>query len=413
MEGWTGDADVSAEMARELQSPNAVPLQGNKAYWAGDYMVHRRSNFVLFNKMISIRTRNSEFTNGANPLGYHLNQGLLWNWVDGNEYQDIVGAWDWYLIPGSTVLYHYPTLNPSWISVSGKKNFVGLVTDGTNGLSVMDYLDPHDGDIGYKRAWFFLDDIVINVIGNVTKFATSTTSPIVTVLDQRLSSGSLYLDGSGTSSSGASTQQANTLLYEKTGYFTYGTPFNLTATTASETGNWSAISTSTAGAVTKDIFTAYSTITSGSTFVYGMLPNTDAGTLASEASSPTYAVMNSTEVLGVAGNNYLGLSFWPDAATTIAIPSAQIGWSSTGTVTVSTSTPLAVLLSSNGGTLTVSASDPTQILSSLTVQVQSTGSSITCGGTSGCTSITDGVELVLTLPIGGMAGSTVQVTLDI
>ena len=393
-------------MARELQSGDAVPLSGNKEYWAADYMVHRRPNYTLFNKMISTRTRNSEFTNGANPLGYHLNQGLLWTWVDGNEYQDIVGAWDWYLIPGSTVLYHYPTLNSSWIAVNGKRDFVGSVSDGQIGISVMDYVDPHDGSLSYKRAWFFLEDEVINIIGNATRLSTSTNSPIVTVLDQRLASGQMTIDGS--ESSNVQNTTARTLLYNTTGYFTHGTSFSLTASVSEETGNWSAISTSTAGPVTMQIFTAYSTLESGYTFAYSMLPATDSVTFTQRSESPLYSIVNDTQVLGIAGNNILGLTFWPSASTTIVVPCSAPGFGTSGDLTVTVSSPSVVLLQATDGGLSLHASDPTQKLTQLQVTIQSTGNAIDCGNATTCSAVENGVSVTFALPTGAYAGKTVS-----
>ena len=50
--------------------------------------------------MYSNRTQNTECTDGANNLGFHLADGAVYQHINGDEYEDIVAAWDWNLIPG-------------------------------------------------------------------------------------------------------------------------------------------------------------------------------------------------------------------------------------------------------------------------------------------------------------------------
>ncbi|TXT11176.1 hypothetical protein VHUM_01927 [Vanrija humicola] len=406
---FTGPNDLSESIARLTQASNAKPLLGNKAYWAGDYMVHRRPNVTLFNKLISTRSSNAEFTNGANPLGYHINQGGLWSWVTENEYLDVTGAWDWYLVPGRTVLYHYPTLSSSWVSVTGKRDFVGVVSDGQNGFSVMDYIDPHDGSISYRRTWFFIDDVVVNTIANVSN-NVGVSAPIVTVLDQRLSDGStLKLDGA-VSSSNTVTTAVTSLSYGGNGYAALdGASFNLTTKQGQQTGNWSALSVSTAGVTTKDIFTAYHTMTNGSSFSYAFYPG-------QEATTSGISTLGSNAVLGAAGRTYIAVSFWPGAANWITLPLDKAGAKWSGNITLASSSPAIYLLKFNGAGVTVYASDPTQKLANVTLTIATEGPKTSCGavtGAAGCTAVPVGAKLTFALPSGGLAGSTVSASVTL
>ena len=38
-------------------------------------------------------------------MGFHLSDGTIYTHLNGDEYEDIVAAWDWNLIPGTTVDY--------------------------------------------------------------------------------------------------------------------------------------------------------------------------------------------------------------------------------------------------------------------------------------------------------------------
>lgn len=411
---FSGTNDVSDSIARFTQTGNAQKLLGNKAYWAGDYMVHRRPNVTLFNKLISTRSSNAEFTNGANPTGYHVNQGGLWSWVTENEYLDVTGAWDWYLVPGRTVLYHYPTLNSTWVQVTGKRDFVGVVSDGQNGFSVMDYIDPHDGSISYRRAWFFIDDVVISTVANVSNNA-GVDAPIVTVLDQRLSDGStLKLDGVA-SGSNSVTISAKTLSYGGNGYAALdGASFNLTTKQGLQTGNWSALSVSTAGMTTKDIFTAYHTMTNGSSFSYAFFPGQEPATIG------TVSTLGSTGVLGAAGRTYLAASFWPGATNTVTVAMDKVGAKWAGTLTLVSSSPAIYLLKFTGAGVTVYAADPTQKLANVTFTLAMQGPKASCGVcrrggavAAACTAVPVGVKLTFALPSGGMAGSTVSASVNL
>lgn len=378
------------------------------------YEVHRRDGYTLFNKMISSRSRNAETVGGSNPYGYHVNQGSLYSWVAGNEYTNITGAWDWYLIPGSTVLDHYPILNISWISVTGKKPFVGVASDGQNGVSVMDYIEPHDASISYRRAWFYYDDLVINVVSNASRLTTASSAPILHVLDQRLSDGSrLALDGKEQSSNSVNIT-AKTILYGGNGYYALnGGSFTLTTSDAARTGNWSELSNTNAGPVSKNIFTAYHTMSSSSSIAYAYVPKISASDLANRAKAPigSLKLINSTGVIGIAGNQHLALTFWPDAVKSQQVQMPSIGWKTSGSITVTTSAPGIFMFDiESGGGMRIQASDPTQLLKTINLTLKADTLSITCGSTaSNCTQLGNGVTLVLTLPIGPMAGSTLSV----
>ncbi len=129
---------------------------------------------MLTNKMISNRSHNTEYTNLANPFGYHLGQGTLFSYVNGYEYRDIQNAWDWNLIPGTTVLLDDEKVprNSSKIGVTGNMSFVGVVSDDWVGTSVEDYIDTYDGSLSYRKAWFFLDDSVLITTSDMPRCQT-------------------------------------------------------------------------------------------------------------------------------------------------------------------------------------------------------------------------------------------------
>lgn len=99
--------------------------------------VTRGARYVSTLKMYSSRTRNTECINSQNPLGFHLADGTTYTYVTGDEYEDIAAAWDWNMIPGTTVDYGAAPLQCDTANQVGVENFVGGVSTGKLGMAVM------------------------------------------------------------------------------------------------------------------------------------------------------------------------------------------------------------------------------------------------------------------------------------
>ncbi|TXT07369.1 hypothetical protein VHUM_03089 [Vanrija humicola] len=404
---FTG-ANSLTDTVKRLKSNGSVPLVGNKGFWSSDYMVHRRDNYILGNKMISNRSHNTEYTNSANPLGYHLGQGTLFSYVTGNEYKDIQAQWDWYLIPGTTDLLRVPQLDSKWTGVTGKRSFVGTVSDGSVGASAMDYIDPHDGSLAFRKAWFYFDDSVLVTTTAVVvdrSVAGIGNAPVISVLDnRRKAEGGISVDGKTV---GSGDVTGKTLFYGGNGYLSHGVPFNLTLDESTRSGNWSAISTSTAGVNSADIFSAYTT-TPATTYSYQFFPATSKDKLAKEATSPSVTPIDVNGTLGAAGNGRLGLIFWPGSASTVTVDRRTIGWGNGGQITINSPQPATYLFSLKGDQLAITVSDPSQTLTSVSFTITATGGNFKCpGGT--CTRQGNQLTFTVALPTGGFTGSSVIV----
>ena len=349
--------------------------------------------------------RNSELVNLQNPFGYHLSQGVVFSHVTGAEYDDIVGVWDWDLIPGTTVLYHHSNLTK--ISYFGLRNFVGGVSDGQNGVSVMDWVDPQDQSLSYRKAWFFLDDAILVSVVNATRNNTiDQTVPIVTVLDQRLSTNdTIYINGSTAQPDAVS---ASSLYYGGNGYLTFGESFNLTLQDEVRTGNWHNICDTTLGAVTKKVFTSY--VSHSTNLSFAMYPAIGVDQFQTEAQAPSVKPLHLGDVTGAAGKGYVALVFWPNASLAATIPASDSGWPDVGDLSVTVSNPSLVLINNSNGDLQISVSDPTQQLSSLEVSINRSNGNWAAGSGSkrGSASGQNGVVLDYDLPLGGYNGTTVS-----
>jgi len=122
---------------------------------------------------------------------FHLSDGLTYTHLDGSEYQDIAAAWDWNLVPGITTDYAQTPLSCATVQKTNPNAFVGGVSDGVRGVSVMRYTNPITGALSWNKAWFFLEDDVQHVmVANVSSSSNAevrvTTSTMhCTVLTNR------------------------------------------------------------------------------------------------------------------------------------------------------------------------------------------------------------------------------------
>lgn len=367
---------------------------------------------MVTNKMLSNRSQNSEGINGANPYPNHLGQGTLFSYVQGDEYKDIMAAWDWNLVPGTTTLLNHPKLGPDTASSHGKKDFVGVVSDGKNGIAVEDYLEPFSGSISYRKAWFHFDDAVVAVTSDIR---TTSDAPVITVLDNRAKApGGILVEGQKVSSGKDISVTGSTLFYGGNGYLSYDQPFNLTVSEGDRTGNWSEISTSNLGLVTVPIFSAYNTISRNSS-AYTFFPATGRRTLDKEAKKPTYNPIIKHGVSAVTSPDKLGVVFWPNGPKAIKVDLKDMGWADEGTITISSDQPATYLITSKckkpgqGMRLAIYAADPTQKLSSIKVSVAVEVAKLKQIRNRNGVSVQDAeATFDIQLPAGGMAGSTVS-----
>lgn len=364
--------------------------------------------------MLSTRSTSSEVINNANPLGYHLGQGTLFTYVDGAEYKDIWASWDWNLIPGTTVVRNKPDLTSTKVKYSGKKDFVGVVSDGRVGVAVEDYVDPLDGHLSYKKAWFYMGDAALVSVVDV-KTQDTGGEPVITVLENRaMADGGAWVDGKKITLGNDTKATGSTLLYGGNGYIAHGAPFGLTLSEEERTGNWSAISTSTAGLTTASIFSAYTTL--NTSLVYTLLPATTPSRLAKESASPSWKPLSGDGVSGAAGQDVLAVVFWPGGTNSTTVDLKDVGWAEDGTVTLSSSEPGVFLLTARckkpgrGLKIAVSAADPTQKLTGLDLRLDFTVVTVRPPKESrGAVKTTaSSAEVSFVLPDGGMAGSSVK-----
>ena len=159
-----------------LQNGQGEPLQGFRYYPYSDFSVYQQNKFGFFLKTISSRTLTSESINSENLKGNLLNSGDGYMMKNGREYYNLMPAWNWDALPGTTSFNGAKTII--------RKDFVGSVSDSVSGASSMDYgLQSKDGKrISVKKSWFCHDGFIVCLIA--LSDSNQQVENIYTALDQ-------------------------------------------------------------------------------------------------------------------------------------------------------------------------------------------------------------------------------------
>ncbi|MFM7206772.1 MAG: polysaccharide lyase family 8 super-sandwich domain-containing protein [Planctomycetaceae bacterium] len=289
-----------------------LALVGHKHFWRSDYTAHHRAGFSATVKVSSTRTLEPESGNGEGLQNLHLADGVNLIQQRGNEYTDIQPIWDWRRLPGTTTEQAAYSLRPpsDW-GVAGSMGFAGGVTDGRNGVTVLDYSQRN---VKARKSWFFFDDVEVAMGAGID--APAATGEVITTVNQAFqkgstvwstTSGSLGSLTTGTVSRG----DVSWVLHDGIGYV-FAAPQAVSVRTAVQSGSWSGINTSQSSTlVTGTVFSlqvSHGTIPSGGSYAYTVLPGANGTTVASYANAPTVRILANTRTLQAARHDGMALT---------------------------------------------------------------------------------------------------------
>jgi len=387
--------EVYNNLVEPTNAANTGKIIGNRNFYSNDYMVQRGPGYVSTLKMYSTRTKNTECVNSQNPLGFHLADGTLYTYLQGDEYEDIAAAWDWNLIPGTTVDYGATPLDCAHALWTGLESFVGGVSNGRTGAAAMRYRNPLTKAFGFQKSWFFLNDDTQYVM--VANLSSGTTAPVYSVLDQRRNSGAIYVDDQVFDPPGNQTFGGNTssLWHGGVGYLFGPGSTALSLSVGERTGAWSAIGTSQQPPETVNLFAAWiehQDLTQP--ISYTIFPGTTFDRFMEKRESrDVIPLQNDAHISAILDLDYGTVSavFWDEGGGVLV----QSGLSTPGPTIASVSVSAGVALMLDPTTESLTVSDPSQTLTSVDIQVQ----------------WTEGTCLAFTIQLppgpGGSAGSSI------
>ncbi|KAK0465139.1 galactose mutarotase-like domain-containing protein [Desarmillaria tabescens] len=354
---WSSNilTSFSQSLSTNVTHANAGNLSGNRMFYANDYMVHRGSNYMSTVKMVSTRTLTSECVNSQNPLGFHLSDGALYTYIQGDEYEDISVAWDWQLIPGITVNYNVTPLNCGNTGYTGVQSFVGGVSDGNIGIAAMRYTNPYDRSLSWQKAWFFLHDDVQHIM--ISNVSSNNNAPIYSVLDQKRHYGPIIVDTIQRSS------QSTTLFVD----------------IGEKTGNWSSIGTSTQPPATVDLFAAWlqhdSTV--NTSFSYTAFPGISLESFLQKGQHfSLQSVQNDAHASALYDQAHQTIMavFWDAAGGSVNLNVSGPLYNASRVLTISVTGNIALLYDERPGNISVS--DPSQTLDTVDVAFTFSGQTV-------------------------------------
>jgi len=356
--------DFAKRLSTNSTNANAGNLTGNRMFYANDYMVHRGRNYVTSVKMYSSRTTNTECTNSQNPFGFHLSDGVVYTYLDGDEYEDIAAAWDWNLIPGITTDYNATILNCSNTSHSGVESFVGGVSDNATGVAVMRYTNPLTSSLRWQKVWFFLENDIQHVM--VSNISSATRAPVYTILDQKRYKGEIIVNEE--EYDGIERERdVRSLWHANVGYVfsDLNDKASLTVRVGEKTGNWSTVGTSAWPPNTVNLFTAWIQHDDISAPIsYTVFPGTDELQFQQRSLQLRLREIQNDETISAIYDDSAQMAmivFWEfDGGSVTFTPRA-----SCAPITISSTGNIALIYRLDLGVITVS--DPSQTLNNVTV----------------------------------------------
>ncbi|KAH9918354.1 polysaccharide lyase family 8 protein [Epithele typhae] len=403
---WGSDTISSAasQLTSDTDNANVGSVKGNRMFYDNDYMVHRGDGYVTTLRMYSSRTANTECVNNQNTVGFHLADGTVYTYLEGDEYEDIAGMWDWNLIPGTTTDYGNTPLDCNHTEAIGKEAFVGGASDGTIGAAAMRYTNPLTGALSFQKAWFFLDDDVQHVM--LSSLSSASSAPVFSVLDQKRHSGPVLLDGTPLAHGGNFTH-ARTLWHDGVGYAFAPTGAPVSVDWGTRTGNWGAVGISAAGVQSADLFSAWVASAAPADTEYSIFPATSADAFRAKAAKTAVTlatVRNDAQVSAVydGAHHVAAAVFWDAAGGNVTFAARE---PARAPVAVSVQEGAIVVYRLDEGKITVA--DPTQTLSSVEVTLEVVGQGEKPAGFGSKTRVVVSVAL----PSGGSAGKSVTTSL--
>jgi hypothetical protein len=414
---WSTGSEF-AKIVQSIQTPskdaNHGPFNGNKMFYYGDYMVHRRSNYIVTLKMTSNRTLAEECVNGESSKGFHLSDGTLYTYLSGDEYRNIFPTWDWDLIPGTTIDYR-GTPNNCTPAYLGANAFAGGLSNGQIGVAGLNYMNPKTKDFSWKKSWFFLNDFYVVLGSNISE---TRPNPVFTTLDQRKLNGKVYIGNDHRQATSGLYKDVKWVHHDSIGYQMLDSKVTVNLSTSVQSGTWQSIGAYN-GSVSLPVFNAkiVHQQTSGQAVQnaelgYVVYPGMSRSKFISRTRHIPVSVLQRNDIahiIQIESEKFVGAVFWLAGSAHVPLFSKV-----RSPVVVSSGIVFSALTGSNSVQLMVA--DPTQKLSSVQLTVDTRGKSLhcpthtafSCSVKPSSKSSSSTTVITVSLPQGSTAGSTVQ-----
>ncbi|WP_018626138.1 polysaccharide lyase 8 family protein [Niabella aurantiaca] len=378
--------ELAAIKARLLQQqpPSYKIVPSHTHFWRGDYTLHLRPGYSFNVRTVSGRTIRTESGNGENMLGTVLPDGSVNLVRRGNEYLNIMPAWEWDKIPGVTARNYDTavTMKKDW-GIYGSTDFTGGVTDSVYGVTA--YTLNYDG-VGAKKSWFFFDQEIVCLGAGITSGAPQT---ITTAINQAWTNGDVFVQNNGRVlpvGKKAGFTHAGWVWHDSIAYLFPGAQ-NIFVANTIQSGNWSQINYSQKGEVKGRVFKlwiGHGRMPRDASYEYIVVPGISRKTLQTYKKQNIRILSNTKELQAVAQKE-LGI---------IQAVFYTPGSIRSGDVQLTAAQPCMVQVCGlHSGNIKISVADPTQQLKTTTLELRTPKGA---------------QQLVIPLPGGAYAGQSVS-----
>jgi len=375
-------------------------LSGNKHFWRSDFQVQRTPEYYFSVKMCSERVLGAESCNSENIQGYYLGDGATYLYQSGKEYENIFPYWDWKKIPGTTTQQDnkaLPVLTASGYHIPSK--FVGGVSDGKNGIAVMDY---HRDGVSVKKAWFIFNDQIVCLGAGIN---SNSGLMVTTSVNQSFLSGEVVVKTNKEQILPVESSEVvnpKWILHDRIGYF-FPDGGKLKLENKTVTGSWNRVALMyKEESINNQIFKLWfehGVNPSGKTYAYCLVPQATKAKMQKLEDKPSFQIVkNGTDMQSVVSSD----KHWGGVAFYKALKSDFFGG-------IATDKPCVVMLIREKKGMSISVSDPTQNLEQIKITLK--GIYKTGTNSVNCSQVKGHTELLIDLPKGNKAGQSVLIGL--
>jgi chondroitin AC lyase len=381
-------------------------------YWNSEHFSIQRPDWFTSVRMYSTRNYNMEQPyNSEGFYNHHRGDGTNHISVTAEEYVGLAPVMDYQKIPGTTVMQkaEMPEDKEIRLQKLGLTDFVGATTDGKYGCVAFDFKSPHDPLIA-RKAWFFFDDEYVCLGTGIS--CKNKDLQVVTTLNQCVLKGDVTISSEGQNSVLEKGEKAfenvDWIFHNKVAYV-FPKPATVNMKNNGESGSWFRInrqSDSPKEKIELDVFKlwlSHGKSPSNESYQYIVVPATTIESLQLNVSKNNIEILENTPVVQAVWNKDLKMCqavFYKESVLEVYDVKIQCG------------TPGVLILKTSDGKVTeIITSDPgrknSKMFVSISQKVETAGENCKVYWNEKAQMS----ELIIDLPTGDYAGSSVTVKL--
>lgn len=380
-------------------------------FWESEHFSIQRPDWFTSVRMYSTRNYNMEQPyNSEGFLNHHRGDGTNHISVTADEYIGLAPVMDYQKIPGTTVMQKPEIPDSEELQKLGLTDFVGAASDGKYGAVAFDFKSPHDPLIA-RKAWFFFDNEYVCLGAGIS--CKNEDLSVTTTLNQCVLQGDVTVSSNGNNQQvkkgETELENVDWIFHNKVGYV-FPKARSVQLKNNAETGSWYRInrqSDSPKDKIELDVFKLWvdhGKRPNDASYEYIVVPATTLTELSRNTSKNSIEILkNTAEVQAVWHNNL-------EMCEAVFYKAGQLEVSPT--LNIDCATAGVLLIKTKAGKVSeITVSDPgrknSKMFISIPQKIEKSNEHFKAFWNEG----TQKSDLIINLPIGNYAGSSVTIKL--